>query len=838
MYKAIFVTNRTDEQPSTVYVFDDVNGLITHAYKDFDYAYRKDPAGHFTSIYGHKLKKTYSWNREDTDVFESDVSRETRVLTDLYLDSDDVSTGHNVGTIDIETSSVGGFPNIELANREITCIGFHNQITDEYIQFLYDPRERLKDRQKDNVTLLTFSTERDMLYTFLSWYTDQKFTILTGWNISGFDITYVYRRLCTILSEDDANMLSPIGLIKWSNMRERYQIAGVNILDYLEMYKKFILDPRPNYRLDTIGKIEVNINKVDLGMTIDDIYDTDIEKFLEYNLVDIKIVVELDKKRKLIDLAKNICHVGHVQYEDFLYSSKFIDGTILTYLHRKGIICPNKPIDGQEQMQQKSDDGEEGFEGAYVKDPTPGLYHWVYSLDLQSLYPSIIMSLNISPETKIGKVYNWNVEQHLSNQIEVYEVEAQQEKFKFKKEEFVAFMDKMNFSLSSNGILYLLDRRGIIPEILDKWFDQRTEFKNLMKKYKKEGNKEKADYYDKRQAVQKIFLNSIYGVLGLPIFRFYDLDNAAAVSVSGQDVIKSTMKMINTRYVKKTGVEKDYCTYGDTDSTYFSALDYSPDANKQLTIELAREMEMYVNKGYNWLAPNAFFVKEGHRFVIKGETVAQTAFWTRKKRYAMWKVFDLETNLDEDKVKVTGLDSVRSSFPPAFGKFMITMVEDILHSISKDDADKKVLTFHEHIGTLQPSEIARNTSIQNLTKYEEKGNTSLLRFKSGTTMHAKASLIYNRYLISKGLDKKHALIKSGDKIKYVYVRQNPLQIEVIAFKGYDDPKEIIEFINRYVDYEMMFDKELKGKLEDFYSAMKWGRIPTEINQLAGNFFDF
>ena len=329
-----------------------------------------------------------------------------------------------------------------------------------------------------------------------------------------------------VFDADTAHMLSPVGLVKFSKMREQYQIAGVSCLDYLELYKKFTYSRQPSYRLNEIGLYEVNMGKIEYEGSLDDLYAKDIKEFIEYNLQDVKILVVLDKKMKLIDLVINISHVGHTPYEDYKYSSKYIDGTILTYLHRQNKVVPNKRASGREEFNERLETNEDAFEGAYVRPPMPGLYSWVYNLDLQSLYPSILMSLNISPETKIGKVINWDTYTHSVNKISEYSVEIDGNISKLTKDQFDTFMKNEKFTISSSGILYRTDKLGTIPEVVDVWFKQRLEYKKLMKEHKKNGNIELAGYYDRRQHVQKILLNSIYGVLGLPIFRFYDLDNA------------------------------------------------------------------------------------------------------------------------------------------------------------------------------------------------------------------------------------------------------------------------------------------------------------------------
>jgi DNA polymerase elongation subunit (family B) len=619
-------------------------------------------------------------------------------------------------------------------------------------------------------------------------------------------------------------------------------IAGVSSLDYLDLYKKFTYGQQQNYRLDTIGRIEVGMGKVEYEGSLDELFKNDLEKFIDYNVQDVRIIVEIDKKMKLIELVRGICHVGHVQYEDYCYSSKFLEGTIITYLHRKGVVVSNKPADGRQLMNERVENDDEGFAGAYVKPPVPGLYDWVYSLDLQSLYPSIIMSLNISPETKVGFVTNWDVEKHRRGEIETYLVRDKDtdEVTRLSRDKFVKFMDDMHYYISSNGVLYDANKVGIIPEVLDKWFAERVEYKNLMKKYKNEGNKELAEFYDRRQHIQKIFLNSLYGVLGLPIFRFFDIDNALAVTATGQDVIKNSADFANKLYNDRLQDTNDYCIYIDTDSLYFSSKALLPENKepKEFTIGLARVMEKKLNEYYNVMAMELFFCDK-HRFYIKGESVASKGLWIAKKRYAMNAVYDLEANLDVDnKIKIKGLDVVRSTFPPAFRDFMNSVLKNVLGGITKDDMDSKVLEFRKALDSRYYLDVARNTSVKNISEYEKGLSKQLNEFNKGTPAHVKACISYNKLLHHFKIANRYEKISDGEKIKYVYLKDNPLNLETIAVKGYNDPKEIVEIAEQYIDYEALFVNELKTKLEDFYSALNWGLLPTDVNQRASEFFSF
>ncbi len=278
----------------------------------------------------------------------------------------------------------------------------------------------------------------------------------------------------------------------------------------------------------------------------------DLEKFIEYNIVDVDLVVALDEKLQFIELCRAVCHAGYVPYEDYIFSSKWLEGACLAYLKKKGLVASNKPKDRKERMQALRDNNEEKFIGAYVKEPIVGKYDWIYDLDLTSLYPSIIMTLNISPETKVGKITNWDAEAWIKGEDTKHHLVSKDgEEYEYNRQELTELIKDSNLGIAANGVIYNQDSPGLIADILNDWFDKRVEFRKLEKKYGEEGDTEKYEFYAKRQLVQKILLNSMYGVLGLPAFRFYDIDNAEAVTITGQTVIKKTAEMANIKYWKE-----------------------------------------------------------------------------------------------------------------------------------------------------------------------------------------------------------------------------------------------------------------------------------------------
>jgi len=831
-----------EKEGGIIHCWDDEKGYFTKKYRN--YGYVRDGNGSYESIYGERLKKINFWKNEDNlKLYESDVNEMTRFLIDEYGDSDEVSTGHTVLTFDIEVEMNSGLPDTDKAENTMTSVAFHDSATNDYYAYVLSEGEEINKTIK-GAKVRSFRSEEDMLIAFVNAWEEISPTIITGWNIDFFDVTYLYNRLKRVLGTSTANRLSPIRKVHWNKYRKRYIIAGVSALDYIALFKNFTYTEYPNYRLDTIAKLELGRGKIEYEGNLDQLFRDDIEKFVEYNLVDVELVVDMDKKLQFIDLARAICHAGHVFYEDFLFSSKWLEGAILTFLRRSGRVAPNKP----QRMFKNADgsDGEGKFIGAYVKQPKPGLYKWVYDLDLTSLYPSIIMSINISPETKIGKVKNYSAEESMKGNIESYSIidNNGSESKPVSKEHFTNFIEQQKLSIASNGVLYSQNRVGIIPEILNVWFDKRVEYKDLMKKYGKEGNDELYKFYSQRQLVQKIMLNSLYGVLGLPSFRFYDVDNAEAVTLTGQTVIKTTEMIANQYYSKNIGETKDYNIYVDTDSVFYEAAPLVKARNPNIDVtsdkemipailSVAKEVEDHINKVYDSMALKMFNINS-HRFDIKQETIAKGGFWVSKKRYAQWIIND--NTVDCDKLDVKGLDVKRSSFPTYFKEVMSTVLMDILKDENKDKIDEYILRKKDEMKTTNFIDIAKNSAVKGMSKYTFK-NQALGEFMKGTPAHVKAALTYNQLLKYYNAAFKFEPMKDGDKIKWVYLKPNPLGLDSVGLTGYNDPKEILDLVEQHIDYELIWTKELENKLDDFYKAMGWEK-PNPNLAKASQFFGF
>jgi len=852
MYQNIYY----ERQKNLIHLWDDTNGYQTFPYRK--YAYVKDQYGEHRSMYGDKLRKISKWEKDDSpDLFESDVPETTRVLVDIY-DSDIPSQGNRTMTFDIEVEMISGLPNTFDAKNEITAIAAHDGVTKLYDVFVLDKERKVKNTaqqfNKDgrSVSVHIFDNEKNLLLAFLTYYQGVNPTILTGWNIDFFDIPYLYNRIKRVCGEGHAKRLSPISETFYSPYRQRWSFGGVSILDYINLYKNYNYGLESSYTLDHIAKKELGRGKVEYEGSLDDLFENDLEKFIEYNIVDVDLVVSMDEKLQFIELCRAICHAGFVPYEDYMFSSKYLEGACLAYLKKKGLVAPNKPKDRKERMQALRDNNEEKFIGAYVKEPIVGKYDWIYDLDLTSLYPSIIMTLNISPETKLGKISNWNAEEWIKGVNKNYTIIGKDDTYEYSSSELHDVIKEGNLGVAANGVLYNQDKPGLIADILDTWFKQRVEFRKLEKQYGEAGDTEKYEFYAKRQLVQKILLNSMYGVLGLPAFRFYDIDNAEAVTITGQTVIKKTAEMANIKYWKELGTKEDYNVYIDTDSIYMLAEplvkhrypEYKTFDEKRMAQEvntIADETQTFLNNFYDLLSERFFCIpKDKHRFEIKKEYISKAGFWVAKKRYAQWMI--LKNGIPCDKLDVKGLDVVRSSFPKAFQGFMSAMLKDILMGKDNDYVDNKLLEFKASLPTLPVKTIAKGGAIKELSKYDDgkwrkDSGLQIAMFEKGTPAHVKAGIAYNRLLKFFNSPFKHEPIRDGDKVKWVYLRQNPLGLDTVAFKDYNDPKEIMDFIEQYIDRDMIYKAELENKLDDFYNALKWQKASTEV-QTAKKFFDF
>ena len=709
-------------------------------------------------------------------------------------------------TLDIEVKSEQGFPDVESAAEEILLISIQDYTTKQIRTWGLGSF----NNKQDNVTYKGFRTEYELLNDFINWWMIEENTpeVITGWNSKLYDIPYMCRRIERILGEKLKKRMSPWGLVTEDRTvimgREHitYDIGGVSQLDYLDLYKKFTYKAQESYRLDYIASVELGQKKLDHSEfdTFKDFYTNGWQKFVEYNIIDVELVDRLESKMKLIELALTMAYEAKVNYEDVFYQVRMWDTIIYNYLKNRNIVIPPK------NRSQKN----EKYAGAYVKEPKPGKYDWVVSFDLNSLYPHLIMQYNISPET-IRET------RHPSSSVE---------RILNKECEFDG-----DYAVCANGAQYRKDVRGFLPELMDKMYGDRVVFKKKMLAAKQQYEKTPTEALEKEiarcnniQMAKKISLNSAYGAIGNQYFRYYKLANAEAITLSGQVSIRWIENKMNQKINKILKTEEvDYVIASDTDSIYLNLgpLVEAVYKGREKTNESVvgflnkvceNEFEPFIEGSYQELAD--YVGAYDQKMFMKRENIAERGIWTAKKRYIL-NVWDSEgVRYDEPKLKMMGIEAVKSSTPAPCR----AMIKDAL-KIMMNGTEEEVINFiddsRKKFKSLPPEDIAFPRSASNVEKY--KAHATI--YAKGTPIHIRGALLYNHYVKQKKLDNKYSAIGNGEKVKFLYLKKpNIIQENVISFIQ-DFPHEL--GLDRYIDYDLQFDKSFVEPLKTILDAIGW-----------------
>ena len=864
MYQALYF----DKDEKQYYLRDDRwTGFKTVKY--WPTLYQSDPDGEFETLEGTKvtpIKKMDDW--KDPKYYEKDVDKLTRFLVDHYYETDDTPKSHNIIYLDIECVVAGALTeeNIKDPKGEITAVALYDHNSKKYYCMILDKDKTLKDVKEENKEVIPYSTEKELLHGFLDKWYELDPTIITGWNSGFFDIPYLYYRIKKVLGETIAATLSPINKIKFTPQfaDQPVNLGGINHLDYMLLFKKYIMKQEPSYRLGDIGKKYAKLEKIEYQGSLDKLFKEDPHTFIDYNLRDVEIIVELENRMKFIELTVTIGHLCHTEYEAIYYSTMLNEGAILTYLKRKGIISPNKPTTYNPALRTL----EEEYAGGYLKDPTPGLYEWVIDLDFTSLYPSIIRSLNMGIETLVGRIVNkdkydnqWSLQElkSMSPDKIIYIEKVKKNRTLVRSEitvsEIIDVIEKNNLIVSAPGVLFRKDKSSVVCEILADWFAKRQEYKKLMKKaYKVDNDPVMGAFYDRRQHAYKIKLNDVYGVFAQNGWRYTDGNKfiSKAITLSGQRLLQESIRNMNEYLNKELGneIHKDYIVTSDTDSLFIQCKDLliarHPDIdfnnredviNKILVI--ANELQKMANEFIGNFAKTAFNLGKDatHYFELKQEVVLDRGYFAGKRRYAQHIVNKEGVPVDELDVK--GLDLMKSNFPPLFRKFGENIINEIMFGKPKTDIDKQILDFRTELRTIDWRKILKPTGLKKMSEYlaaPPRAGEVFSKLGSKCPINTKAAIYYNDILRFKNLDKKYPTFQIGDKMFIAYLKDNPYRIDVVGFNGYNDPPELMEFIEKYIDRDGLFDSVLKNKLESLYSDLGWGAVV--LNRNINKFFKF
>ena len=706
--------------------------------------------------------------------------------------------------IDIETAAENGFPDIESADQEILAISVKDSFTGRITVFGARPY----DNKDSMVDYMHFRSEESMLGAFLEYWQANFPDVITGWNVQLFDMPYICNRVERILGDKFVKLLSPWKLVSQREIfiKGRKQFAvdtlGISTLDYLELYKKFTYTNQESYRLDHICNVELGEKKLDHSEydTFKEFYEHDWQKFIDYNIHDVRLVDKLDDKMKLIELAYTMAYDAKVNYEDVFSQVRMWDNYIYNELNKRKIAIPPK----------KESTKDTKYAGAYVKEPKPGFYDWVVSFDLNSLYPHLIMQYNISPETLRDTRHPSATVDGILNQEVIIEKE---------------------FATCANGAQYRKDRHGFLPEMMQKMYDSRVIFKKKMIKAKQQYEKTPTVELMKEiarcnniQMAKKISLNSAYGAIGNEHFRYYKTANAEAITLSGQVSIRWIENKMN-EYLNKllSTQDKDYVIASDTDSIY---LNLGPLVNKFLASKSSdkaavvsllnkiceEKFEPFIEESYKELATYVSAYEQ--KMSMKRENIADRGIWTAKKRYIL-NVWDSEgVRYNEPKMKIMGLETARSSTPAYFRDKLYAAFQII---ISKDNDE--LITFINGVRSETKErpydEVAFPRGVNNLSKYRHPTNI----YTSGTPIHVRGALLYNWYVRKYQIEHKHPFIQEGEKIKFMYLKTpNPLHENCISFFG-ELPKEF--GIEKYVDYQTQFEKSFLEPLKNVLQCIGW-----------------
>ncbi len=748
---------------------------------------------------------------EHRDIPDFEICGQTRYLNQYIAEeypADQIefdSSQIRVFTLDIETAAENGFPDIETADQEILLISLKDSHTGRIQVF---GRYEFDNTHKD-VDYMHFSTEVGMLQAFIHYWMSNYPDVITGWNVQLFDMTYISKRIERVIGEREAKLLSP-----WKTTFCRdiyikgrkqiaYDISGIATLDYLELYRKFTYTNQASYRLDHIASVELGTKKLDHSEydTFKEFYTKDWQKFVEYNIIDVRLVDQLDDKMKLLELAFTMAYDAKVNFEDVFSQVRMWDNYIYVELLKRKIAIPPK----------KEARKDAKYAGAYVKEPKPGFYDWVVSFDLNSLYPHLIMQYNLSPETLLPNRHpTATVDKLLEKQIDTSD---------------------LSNCLAANGTLYKNEEQGFLPMMMQKMYDERVIFKKRMLKAKQQYEetptielKKEIARCNNIQMAKKISLNSAYGAIGNEHFRYFRLEIAEAITLSGQLSIRWIENKMNEKLNKILKTDNvDYVIASDTDSIYLNLgpLVETVYATREKTDEgivsfldkvCQVELEKYIESSYQELAlyMNAYQQK----MVMKRENIANRGIWTAKKRYIL-NVWNSEgVQYKEPKMKIMGLETARSSTPQYYRDKLLEAFKIILTK-TNDDLIDYIEFVKQDTRKQDYVNIAFPRGCNGLEKYKDNHDI----YKKGTPIHVRGSLLYNWHVRKNKITNKYPIIQEGEKIKFIYLKSpNPLQENCVSFFS-DIPKEFN--VDRYIDYQKQFEKSFLEPLKNVLECIGW-----------------
>ena len=851
--------------------------------------YYNDPKGKFQSIKGEPLSRVSSKNvkehrkelaiHSNKRLYESDINPIYRCLEDHYLNQDAPKLNVAFFDIEVDFDPERGYASPEDAFMPITAIAVHLQWLDTMICLAIPPKtlnmEEAKRQVEEFSNVMLFSSEADMLDTFLDLIQDAD--ALSGWNSEGFDIPYTVNRVTKVLSKEDTRRFCLWDCFpkkreyeKFGKTATTYDFIGRVHIDSLELYRKYTYEERHTYRLDAIAEYELGQRKTQYEGTLDQLYNNDFKTFVEYNINDCKLLDDLDKKLKFIDLANTIAHENTVLIQTTMGAVAVTEQAIINEAHRRGMIVPNR--------KKMEEHGETQAAGAYVAYPKKGIHEWIGSLDINSLYPSAIRALNMGPETIVGQLRQDGTKDFVAAEMAKGKSFAAAWEGIFGSLEYSAVMNKevgreinidwegggsdtlsaaqvydlifdsnQPWVLSANGTIFTYETEGVISGLLARWYKERKEMQAKLRECIQAGNKIEEEYWDKRQLVKKILLNSLYGAILNPGCRFFDNRIGQSTTLTGRQIAKHMASKVNEIITGEYDHIGKAVIYGDTDSCYFSAYatlkkDIEKGLipwNRESVVELYDTIGETVNGTFVKFMQEAFHVPRTRAEVIKAgrEIVASKGLFITKKRYAVL-YYDKEgkrsdTDGKPGKIKAMGLDLKRSDTPVVIQDFLSEVLTKTLTGVTKEEILQYITDFRTEFKTRPGWEKGSPKRANNITEYAAKEKKA---GKTNMPGHVRASLNWNT--LRRMFDDKYSMqIVDGMKVIVCKIKDNPMGHTSVAY-----PVDELRLPQWFKDLPFndaeMETTVIDEKLGNLIGVLEWDISSTRSDNTFNKLFDF
>ena len=868
---------------------DPKKGRIYQDYPARYVFYYPDNKGKYKSIYGESLSKVVCKNNKEFQkelrihsghrLYESDIKPVFRCLEENYLGKEPPKLNIAFWDIEVDFDPERGYASPDDAFMPITAIAVHLQWLDTLVCLAVPPKtltmEQAKEQVKEFPNTMLFETEGEMLDVFLDLIQDAD--ILSGWNSEGFDMPYTVNRIIKVLSKEDTRRLCLFDQFpkkreyeKYGKDAVTYDLIGRVHLDSLELYRKYTYEERHTYRLDAIGEMEVGETKTQYEGTLDQLYNNDFRKFIEYNRQDCALLDKLDKKLKFIDLANTIAHENTVLLQTTMGAVAVTEQAIVNEAHHRGMIVPSRKPRDENAVNQAA--------GAYVAYPKKGLHDWIGSMDINSLYPSVIRALNMGPETIVGQLrqdytqaeidakiakgssfaaawegkfgsneYEFVMSKNISNEIIVDWESGDTDVLTGAQIYDLIFESNQPWMLSANGTIFTYETEGVIPGLLKRWYAERKDMQKKLKDAIKAENKIEEEYWDKRQLVKKINLNSLYGAILNAGCRFFDNRIGQSTTLTGRAIARHMASKINEVVTGEYNHLGKAIIYGDTDSAYFSAystLKKEIDKkeipwDKDSVVQLYDTISDEVNSTFPQMMLDFFHCPKSRGEVIKAgrEIVAIKGLFITKKRYAVL-YYDKEGKRQDvegkpGKIKAMGLDLKRSDTPEFMQKFLEELLTKVLNGSQEEEILDRISEFRTEFKARPGWEKGSPKRANNITEYEAKEKKA---GKANMPGHVRASINWNTLKRMNG-DKYSMGIVDGMKVIVCKVRDNPLGYTSVAYPV-DEMRLPKWFQELPFDHAEMEAVIINNKLDNLIGVLEWDLDSTTQTNTFSNLFSF